>query len=181
MGRLIYGMMQSLDGYIDGLSGTLELGPPDQTVFRHFVDHVQGVTSILYGRRMYEIMRYWDLDKPDWNQHEHDFAQAWRTTPKWVATRSGASVGPNATLVPGDVVDFARRLKAEHEGDIDLAGAELANTLSAANLVDEYRLYFRPQVLGTGKAYFAGPIGPLRLRSCDLVGRDVALLTYLPA
>ena len=91
MSRLIYGMMQSLDGYIDGLSGTLELGPPGPTVFRHFVDHVQGVTSILYGRRMYEIMRYWDLDKPDWNQHEREFAQAWRTTPKWVATRSGRS------------------------------------------------------------------------------------------
>lgn len=181
MGRLIFGMMQSLDGYIDGLSGSVELGPPDPVVFRHFVDHVRGVRGILYGRRMYDIMRYWDSDKPGWDQHERDFAEAWRTTPKWVASRSVTAVGPNATLVPGDVVSFARSLKAEQEGDIDVAGAELASTLSAANLVDEYRLYFRPQVLGAGKAYFAGPVGPLSLRSCDLVGKDVVLLTYVPA
>ena len=181
MSRLIFGMMQSLDGYIDGLSGSVQLGPPDPIVFRHFVEHVRGVTSILYGRRMYQIMRYWDLDEPDWNQQERDFAQAWRTTPKWVASRSGVSVGPNATLVPGNVVEFARRLKAEQEGDIDLAGAELASALSAANLIDEYRLYFRPQVLGAGKAYFAGPVGPLSLRSCNVVGKDVVLLTYVPA
>ena len=174
-------MMQSLDGFIDGLAGNLQLGPPGPIVFRHFVDHVRGVNGILCGRRMYEVMRYWDEDKPDWNETEHEFAQVWRSTPKWVASRSSTSVGPNATLVPGDLIGFARKLKAERAGDIDLAGAELANALSAAGLVDEYRLYLRPQVLGAGKPYFAGPVPPLRLRGFHAVDQDVVQLTYVPA
>ena len=181
MGRLIFGMMQSLDGYIDGPAENIQLGPPDPIVFRHFIDHIRGMDSILYGRRMYEVMRYWDADKPDWNDDERAFAQAWRPTPKWVASRSVTSIGPNAILVQGDVVDLARRLKAERKGDIDLAGAELASALSAAGLVDEYHLYFRPQVLGAGKAYFAGPVPPLSLRSVDRVGEDVVHLIYVPA
>ena len=181
MGRLTFGMMQSLDGYIDGPAGNIQLGPPDPIVFRHFVEHVGGLDSILYGRRMYEVMRYWDEDKPDWNENERDFARVWRPKPKWVASRSLTSVGPNATLVEGDVIDFARKLKAERDGEIDVAGAELASVLSGAGLVDEYRLYFRPQVLGAGKPYFAGPVPSLRLRSLNLLGEDVVELTYVRA
>ena len=151
MGRLIFGMMQSLDGYIDGPAGDVQLGPPGPILSRHFTDYVRGSDGLLYGRRMYEIMRYWDEDQPGWDEIEHDFAQAWRPKPKWVASRSLTSVGPNATLVQGDLIDFAASLKSERVGDIDVAGAELANVLSAAGLVDEYRLYFRPYVLGAGK------------------------------
>jgi dihydrofolate reductase len=103
MGRLIFGMMQSLDGYIDHL----QLGPPGPILSRHFTDYVRGSDGLLYGRRMYEIMRYWDEDQPGWDEIEHDFAQAWRPKPKWVASRSLTSVGPNATLVQGDLIDFA--------------------------------------------------------------------------
>ena len=181
MGRFIFGMMQSLDGYIDGPAGNVQLGRPDPVVFRHFVDHVRGVNSIFYGRRMYQVMRYWDDDQLDWDENEHEFARVWRSTPKWVASRTLRSVGPNATLVPGDVIDFARKLKAERAGDIDLAGAELADALSVAGLVDEYRLYLRPQVLGAGKPYFAGPVPPLRLRGFHSVGQNVVQLTYVPA
>ena len=181
MGRFVYGMMQSLDGYIDGSAGDVELGPPNSAVFRHFVDHVRGVKSILYGRRMYEVMRYWDEDKPGWSEDERDFAQAWRSKPKWVASRSLKSVGPNATLVQGDVMDFARKLKVEQEGDIDLAGAEIANVLSAGGLVDESCLYFRPQVLGAGKPYFVGPLLSLCLRNVNVLGEDVVQLVYVPA
>jgi dihydrofolate reductase len=179
MGRLIFGMMQSLDGYIAGPSG--ELRPPGPILHRHFNDHVRGSDGILYGRRMYEVMRYWDEDKPDWEEIEHDFAQAWRSKPKWVASRSLKSVGPNATLVQGDLIDFAAKLKSERDGDIDVAGAELANVLSAARLVDEYRLYFRPYVLGTGKPYFAGSPPQLRLVKHDAIGEDAVRLTYVPA
>lgn len=180
MGRFIFGMMQSLDGYIDGPAGNLQLGAPDPVVFRHFVDHLHGVVGLFYGRRMYEVMRYWDSDQPDWNGNEHAFAAVWRAKPKWVASRSLRSVGPNATLVPRNVIDFGRQLKAEQAGDIDLAGAELAGALSTAGLVDEYRLYLRPQVLGGGKPYFAGPVPPLRLRSVHAIGQDVVQLTYVP-
>ena len=181
MGRLIFGMMQSLDGYIDGPAGDLKLGPPGPILSRHFTDHVRSSDGFLYGRRLYEIMRYWDEDQPGWDETDHDFAQAWRPKPKWVASRSLTSVGPNATLVQGDLIDFAANLKSGREGDIDVAGAELAHVLSAAGLVDEYRLYFRPYVLGAGKPYFAGLLPPLRLMKLDAIGEDAVRLIYVPA
>jgi len=181
MARLVFGMMQSLDGYIDGPAGDLKLGPPGPILSRHFTDYVRSSDGFLYGRRLYEIMRYWDEDQPGWDEMDHEFAQAWRPKPKWVASRSLTSVGPNATLVQGDLIDFAANLKSGREGDIDVAGAELANVLSAAGLVDEYRLYFRPYVLGAGKPYFAGPLPPLRLVKLDAIGEDAVRLTYAPA
>ena len=181
MGRLIFGMMQSLDGYIDGPAGDVQSGPPGPILFRHFTDYVRGSDGFLYGRRLYELMRYWDEDQPEWDEMDHEFAQAWRPKPKWVASRSLTSVGPNATLVQGNVCDFAANLKSERDGDIDVAGAELANVLSAAGLIDEYRLYFRPCVLGAGKPYFAGPLPPLRLVKLDALGEDAVRLIYAPA
>jgi dihydrofolate reductase len=193
MSRLIFGMMQSLDGYIAGPSGgpqsggvlssqaAAELPPPGPILGRHFSDLVRGSDGFLYGRRIYEIMRYWDEDQGDWDELDHDFAQAWRSKPKWVASRSLTSVGLNATLVQGDLIDFAATLKSERDGDIDVAGAELANVLSAAGLIDEYRLYLRPYVLGAGKPYFAGPLPPLRLVKHDAIGEDAVRLTYVPA
>ena len=91
------------------------------------------------------------------------------------------SVGPNATLVQGDLIDFAAKLKAERDGDIDVSGPELANVLSAAGLIDEYHLYLRPYVLGGGKPYFAGPVPPLRLMKHQAIGEDAVRLTYVPA
>ena len=180
MGRIIFGMMQSLDGYIEGPAGGPG-SPPGPIVFRHFTDHVRNLDGMLYGRRMYEVMRYWDEDQPGWDEIEYEFARAWRPKPKWVASRSSTPVGPNATLVQGDVCDFAAKLKAERKGEIDVSGAELANVLSAAGLIDEYRLYFRPYVLGGGKPYFTGSVPPLRLLKMDDLLEDVVRLIYVPA
>ncbi len=194
MGKLVFGMMQSLDGYVAGAAGGpgsdgypaglaagLELPPPGVALSRHFNDYVRGMAGSLYGRRMYEVMRYWDHDQPDWEENDHDFAAVWRAKPKWVASRSLKSVGPNATLVAGDVEAFVRRLKGEIEGEIDVAGPELAACLTDLGLIDEYRLYFRPFVLGRGKPYFAGARPPLRLIATDRVGEDTVRLTYVPA
>jgi dihydrofolate reductase len=126
-------------------------------------------------------MRYWDEDRPEWGALEHDFAAAWRAQPKWVASRSLQSVGGNATLVRDDVEAFVRGLKAEVDGDIDVAGPHLAGSLTDLGLIDEYRLYFRPFVLGRGKPYFAGARPPLRLVAIDPVGEDAVRLTYVPA
>jgi dihydrofolate reductase len=181
MGKLVFGMMQSLDGYVAGVAGGPQLPPPGGALHRHFNDHVRGLVGILYGRRMYEVMRYWDEDRPTWGALEHDFAAVWRAQPKWIASRSLKSVGANATLVDGDVQAFVRGLKADVEGDIDVAGPDLAESLTDLGLIDEYRLYFRPFVLGCGKPYFAGARPPLRLVATDPVGEDAVRLTYVPA
>jgi dihydrofolate reductase len=91
------------------------------------------------------------------------------------------TLAPNATLVQGDLSEFAANLKSDRDGEIDVVGAELANVLSAVGLVDEYRLCFRPYVLGIGKPYFAGSQPPLRLMKLDAIGEDAVRLTYVPA
>ena len=95
MAKLVFALNQSLDGYVDHM----KFGPPVPVAFRHFIEYVRGLTGFLYGRGMYEIMRYWDEDLPDWDTDDRDFAVAWRSQPKWVMSRSLKSVGPNATLV----------------------------------------------------------------------------------
>jgi len=180
MAKLVFGMMQSLDGYVDGVTGKLELPPPGAELGRHFMDHVRGLAGSLYGRRIYEIMRYWDEDRPEWDAGDHDFAAAWRAQPKWVVSRTLNSVGANATLVAENVDAFVRRLKEDIEGEIDVAGPALAARLTALGLIDEYRLYFRPFVLGGGKPYFAGARPPLRIIASDRIGEDAVRLTCVP-
>jgi riboflavin biosynthesis pyrimidine reductase len=131
--------------------------------------------------RTYEIMRYWDDDLSEWGADERDFAAVWRSQPKWVVSRSLQSVGPNATLVQNDVGTALRELKARLVGEIDVAGPDLARSLTDLGLVDEYRLYFRPFVLGHGTPFFAGPGPPLRLVASDPIGEDEIRLTYVPA
>jgi dihydrofolate reductase len=178
MGKLVFGMMQSLDGYVAGAAGGPQLPPPGDQLHRHFNDHVRGLAGIVYGRRMYEVMRYWDDDRPDWDAVARDFAAAWRAKPKWVVSRTLDSVGPHATLVRDGVGAFVRVLKAKLDGEIDVAGPELAGSLTALGLIDEYRLYFRPFVLGAGKPYFSGPRPPLRLVGTEAVAEDAVKLTY---
>lgn len=181
MARLVFGMMQSLDGYVSGPEGGPQLPPPDDKLHRHFNDHVRAAAGCLYGRRIYEVMRYWEVDQPGQDATGLDYGAVWRSKPKWVVSHSLKEVGPNATLVDGDLEAFVRRLKQEHEGEIDVAGPELAGSLTAMGLIDEYRLYLRPFVLGGGKPYFAGPRPPLRLVSSDPVGEDAIRLCYVPA
>lgn len=180
MAKLVFGMMQSLDGYVAGAEGGPGLPAPGEALHRHFNDHVRGLAGCLYGRRIYEVMRYWDEDQPGQDEVGRDFAAAWRPKPKWVVSRTLKSVGPNATLVGDDLEGFVRALKAEHEGEIDVAGPELAGSLTALGLIDEYRLYLRPVVLGRGKPFFAGPRSPLRLVASDPVGEDTIRLSYVP-
>ena len=177
MAKLIFGMMQSLDGYVDHM----KLGPPDPTLSRHFLEQARGLTGIVYGRRMYEIMRYWDDDLPDWDAEDRDFAAVWRSQRKWVVSHSLKPVGPNATLVGNDFEAVIRGLKAQLDGEIDVAGPDLAGSLTNLGLIDEYRLYLRPVVLGRGTPFFAGPRPPLRLVASDRIGNDVIRLTYVPA
>lgn len=177
MAKLIFGMMQSLDGYVDHL----ELGPPGPLLAQHFMEHMRGVSALVYGRRLYEIMRYWDGDQPDWDAGDRDFAALWQSLHKWVVSRSSKSVGPNATLVGNDLEGTIRRLKTQMVGEIEVGGPDLAGSLSEVGLIDEYRLYLRPFVLGRGTPFFSRSRPRLRLESSDLVGEDTMRLTYVPA
>ena len=78
MAKLVFGLSQSLDGYVDGVAGELELPPPGPMLFRHFYEWVRDLTGSVYGRRIYEVMRYWDEDQPEWDADERAFAEAWR-------------------------------------------------------------------------------------------------------
>jgi dihydrofolate reductase len=181
MAKLMFGMMQSLDGYVAGAEGGPGLPMPGEVLSRHFNAQMRGITGSLYGRRMYEIMRYWDEDQPEQDEAAREFAAAWRAKPKWVVSGTLKSVGPNATLVDDDLEGFVRRLKAEHEGEIEVAGPELAGSLTELGLIDEYQLYLCPVVLGRGKPFFSGPRPPLRLVSSEHIGEDTISLTYVPA
>ena len=176
MARLVFGMNQSLDGYVDHTAFA-----PGPTLFRHFIEEAQGQAGSVYGRQMYEVMRYWDDDQPEWDADERVFAAAWRKQPKWVVSRTLKSVGPNATLVGDDLEGAIRALKAERDGEIEVAGPTLAQSLTELGLIDEYRIYLHPVVIGHGKSYFAGPRPPLRLMGNDRMGEDVIRLTYVPA
>ena len=176
MAKLVFGMNQSLDGYVDHMA----FGP-SPTLFRHFIEEARGQAGSVYGRKIYEIMRYWDDDHPEWGEDEQAFAAAWRTQPKWVVSRSLKIVGPNATLVGGGLESAIRDLKAGRDGEIEVAGPDLARSLTDLGLIDEYRIYLHPVVLGHGTPYFAGPRPRLRLVSHDQIDNDVIRLTYVPA
>ncbi len=175
MAKLVFGMNQSLDGYVDHMEFA-----PDATLFRYFVEEAEGQTGSVYGRNMYEIMRYWDDEQPEWNADEKAFAAAWRRQKKWVVSRSTPEVGANAILLEGDLESAIRKLKEEQVGDIEVAGPNLAKTLTELGLIDEYRIYLHPVVLGKGAPYFAGARPRLRLVSHDRIGEDVIRLVYVP-
>ena len=108
MAKLVFALNQSLDGYVDHPEFA-----PGPLLFRHFIEQVRGLTGSVYGRGMYEVMRSWDEERPEWDATERAFATAWRKQPKWVVSRSLKSVGPNATLVADDVEAVIRGLKAQ--------------------------------------------------------------------
>jgi dihydrofolate reductase len=176
MAKIVFGMNLSLDGYVDH-----DKFGPSPVLFRHFIEQARDQAGSIYGRRLYEVMRYWDEDHPEWDTDERDFAAAWRSQPKWVASRSSESAGPNATLVGDGIEAVTRELKAELDGEIQVGGPELARSLTDLGLIDEYRLYLHPVVLGHGKPYFAGPRPPLRLAASDQIDDHVIRLTYVPA
>ena len=176
MAKLFFGMNQSLDGYVDHMAFA-----PGPLLFRHFIEQTRGLTGSIYGSNLYELMRYWDEDRPEWDSERRDFAAAWRSNPKWVVSRSLKSVGPNATLLGDDLEAAISELKAELAGEIEVGGPQLARSLTDLGLIDEYRIYLHPVVVGRGTPFFVGPQQQLRLVASDPMGEDVIRLTYVPA
>lgn len=176
MAKLVYSLNQSLDGYVDHTNFS-----PDPVLFQHFTEQMRGLAGSVYGRCMYDTMRYWDDDVPQWAAEERSFAAAWRRQPKWVVSRTLKVVGPNATLIADNLEVAIGMLKEQVAGEIEVAGPRMAQSLTDLGLIDEYRLYLHPVVLGHGKPFFAGPRPPLHLVSSEQIGEDVMKLTYVPA
>jgi len=176
MARLVFDMNVSLDGYVDH-----DKFAPDPELFRHWIDVVRAATGHIYGRKLYEIMRYWEVDDPAWTSDLKEFAEAWRNERKWVVSRTLTSVGPNAALIAGDVGAVVRQLKEELEGEIHVGGPALAHGLTGLGLIDEYRLYMHPVVLGGGTPFFAGARPPLRVTAHERIGAEAVRLTCVPA
>jgi dihydrofolate reductase len=176
MATLVFGMNQSLDGFVDHTAFS-----PGPRLFRHFVEQAATLAGSVYGRRMYEIMRYWDDDHAEWSDDQRAFAVAWRRHPKWVISRTLRSVGPNATLLTGDLARSIRSIAANLVGEIEVAGPTLAHSLTELGLIDAYRIYLHPVVVGSGTPYFAGPRPPLHLRSIQQMDESIVCLTYIDA
>jgi dihydrofolate reductase len=156
MRKLIYSMTVSLDGFIAGRDGEIDWSPPDEERHRFHNQEVRAVGVQLCGRRLYEVMRYWDTaeENPSAPDYELEFARIWKQTPKLVFSKTLESVEGNAKLASGSVVDEVARLKEQPGKDLAVGGAGLASALVRLNLVDEYRLFVSPVALGGGTPYF---------------------------
>lgn len=180
MAKLVFGMNVSLDGYVDH-----EAFAPDPVLFKYFIEQTRNTAGSIYGRGLYELMRYWDGD--DWEQDSRAqddlraFAEVWRAMPKWVVSRSLKEVGPNATLIGNDYEAAVRKLKAEVDGEIEVGGPKLAASLTKLGLIDEYHIFLHPVVLGKGAPFFAGVQPKLQLVGSERIGEGVLRLTYAPA
>ena len=183
MARIAFAMLTSLDGYIAGPDGDISLPVPEEALHRHFNGIMKQTSIELCGRRMYDMMRYWDSPERETSSSkvERDFARAWQETPKIVFSTTLRDVGPNARLVNGDAENTVSALKLETDGYISVGGAEFAAHLARAGLIDEYRLYMHPVVLGGGKPYFESGLS-LRLKplGTESLTQGVTLLRYAP-
>lgn len=178
MGKFILAMNVSLDGYVDDLAGGLVFGPPSAQHFQYWIDTIKDHAATIYGRHMYGLMRYWDEDRPEWDAPLREFAEAWRKVPKWVVSSTLTEVGPNATLISGDIETQVRALKACTDGIISVSGPQLAGLMTELGLMDEYHMHLRPFVLGEGKPFFHGARPPLRLISSHQIDDNTLHLAY---
>ncbi len=181
MAKLVFGMNVSVDGYVDDIDGTFVMPMPSPRLFRYWIDTVRSHAGAVYGRRMYEVMRYWDDDDAQWSDAFREFAAAWRALPKWVVSGTLGSVGPNARLVTGDIERQIRDIKARTEGTISVSGPQIAGLMTRLGLIDEYQLHIRPFVLGQGKPFFHEARPPLRLISHERIDDETVRLAYQPA
>jgi dihydrofolate reductase len=181
MAKLIYSMGVSLDGFVAGPDGDISWTTPSEELHRFHNREAEAIELHLCGRRLYETMLFWETreEQPGMSAIELEFAPIWRRMPKLVFSRTLTSVeGTNTQLATGDVVETVRALKAEGDGEIAVGGAGLAAELIRAGLVDEYRLFVRPAILGAGTPFFPPldePIGLQLVETRDF-GSGVAYL-----
>jgi dihydrofolate reductase len=157
MRKLIYSMGVSLDGFIAGPGGQIDWTAPDEELHRFHNEQTRELDAHLCGRRLYEVMLYWETAEdanPSAPAYELEFARIWKGQPKIVFSTTLRHVAGNARLVAQGVAEEVAQLKAQPGKDLSVGGAGLASTLIKLGLVDEYRLFVSPVVLGAGTPYF---------------------------
>ena len=156
MRRLIYSMGTSLDGFIAGPGGEIDFAAPDEELHRFHNEQTRELGVQLCGRRLYETMVYWETADQDPSASEVtiEFARIWQALPKIVFSRTLGQVEGNTTLERDGLADVAARLKAQDGKDVAVGGAGLAASLARLGLIDEYRLFVSPMVLGGGIPFF---------------------------
>ena len=170
MGKLIYLLNVSLDGYVEAPDHGLDWTVVDEELHTWFNEQQRGVNASLYGRRLYELMSaHWPTAESDPTATDamREFARVWNATPKIVFSSTLATVEGNNRLVRGDVADELAKLREEFDGDLNVGGATLASAFIRRGLVDEYRLVVHPVILGAGTPFFPKLETPIRLRLTD--------------
>jgi dihydrofolate reductase len=186
MGKLVYLMNVSLDGFVETPDHSLDWATVDEEIHRWFNDRSRETDAFLYGRRLYEVMNaFWPTAEslPSAPDYILDFARVWNATPKIVFSTSLTGVEGNGRLVRGDVGDVLTRLRAEFPGELSVAGPTLAAQFIRRGLIDEYRLVVHPVILGAGLPFFPGLETPsgLRLTETRRFASGAMYLGYVPA
>jgi len=182
MRKVIYSPMVSLDGFVEGPNRELDWVVVDEEL-HSFINNRQGhIDTYLFGRRMYEVMRYWNAAEADSSNPEYvlEFARIWKNIHKIVFSKTLAHVQGNAMLSTGDIVEEIARLKAEPGKDMSVGGASIASTLMRTNLLDEYWLYVQPVILGGGTPMFPSLSNKISLQLVETrtFNSGVVLLHY---
>lgn len=166
MRKVIYLMNVSLDGFIEGPNRELDWTGIDEELHRFFNDQQSDMDTLLYGRRLYEVMTYWETAdaNPSISEVEREFARIWKNSSKIVFSKTLEQVQGNARLFRGDIAAEITKLKQQPGKDLEVGGPNLASTFMQLGLIDEYRLVVHPVVLGSGTPFFPALDSPIKLR-----------------
>jgi dihydrofolate reductase len=156
MRKVIYSMGVSLDGFVAGPDGEIDWSAPDEELHRFHNQQTRELGAHLCGRRLYEEMTYWETaeENPSAAEHELEFARIWKNLPKVVFSKTLEKVEGNARLVRDGILDEVAKLKEQPGKDLGVGGAGLAGTFIKLGLIDEYRFFVNPVLLGGGTPYF---------------------------
>lgn len=181
MGRLVFLMNMTLDGFIEGPGHDLSWSIPDEEIHRYFNEEQRQTEVNLYGRRLYEVMDYWrTVEVEGLSDYEAEFAEFWRATPTVVFSRTLDRVEGEARLAEGDAAEEIKRLKAETDGILSIGGPTLAGSLPPG-LIDEFRVVVHPVTIGSGTPFFQGQRQNLKLVDLRQFRSGLVRLSYQPS
>lgn len=183
MRKVIYLMNVSLDGFIEGPNRELDWTSVDEELHGFFNDQQRDIDTLLYGRRLYEVMTYWetaDAD-PSLSEVEREFARIWKNSAKIVFLKTLEHVRGNARLARSDIAEEITKLRQQPGKDLGVGGPSLASTVMQLGLIDEHRLVVHPVVLGSGTPFFPalGHKINLRLAETRTFGSGAVYLRYI--